>query len=256
MIPDLISHLEAHPDDAETWVLLAAARFETDSPKAERTLNKALQLQPDLAIAWAERGRWMMRKGEWDKAESILGQALALNGSQPDILSYRGICRRRLGRHQLAKEDFEAAITISPYQTEAEWHLRMYQEQEEARATGSWVTIEVHFDPEWLFLMKNLLLDEGIPTRISQQEKEFALSSSTRSYGRKLQVPLESSEQAYWAVYEWAMNHHYYQFADREREEDAEENIDTAGSKVIPVIGFGILLACLIGLLLVLLLSA
>ena len=195
-----------------------------------------------------------MQKGEWEKANSILGQALALNPFQPDILSYRGVVRRRMGKHEQAKEDFAAAIALSTHQEQAEWHLRMYKEQETARAGGSWVTIESHFDPEWLFLMKNLLLEEGIPTKISRQEKRVALSSSTWDYDRKLQVPLEHSEKAYWTIYDWAMNHHYYQFV--EREADAEENIDTAGSKAIPALGIGILIACLVALLLILLFSA
>lgn len=219
MIPELESYLEAHPLDAETWVLLAAARYEARSPGAEQTLAKAFQIQPDLCSAWAEQGRWLMREGDWQQADQAFGQAIALGDLSGDTLTYRGMCRRKLGKHKKAKEDFAAAVSLSPGQPDAEWHMNLYQEQTKAIVSGDWVTIDTHFDSEWLISMKSLLLEQGIPTKLSPSP------SASRDYIQirmRLQVPLSHSEQAVWTIYEWAMHHHYYQFTRGESEAMSE----------------------------------
>lgn len=208
-IPQLIAHLKAFPSDAEAWVSLAASRYEAgEEGKAEQTLDKAFQLQPDLPNAWLEKGRWLFQEGNWKDAQTAMNQALALHPNNDVILTFRGMVKRRMGETEGAKEDFFAATSINPAQEEALWQLRMFREQEEAVEQGSWVTVASHFDPDWLFMVKTMLLEHHIPTKISQQDTDMNLDAST-DHNRKLQVRLEESEDAIWLIYDWARNYHY-----------------------------------------------
>lgn len=222
-IPHLVDHLKEFPSDAEAWVALAASRYEEgEIEKAQKTLEKAFQLQPDLPNAWLEKGRWLFQDEKWKEAEAAMNQALALHPDNETILTFRGMVRRRMGNPEKAKEDFLAAIAINPMQEDALWQLRMFQEQKEAYEHGSWVTVATHFDPDWLFMIKTMLLEHQIPTRISQQDTEFNLDAST-DHNRKLQVRLEESENAIWLVYDWARDYHYRYQSDVEEEESTEE---------------------------------
>lgn len=227
-IPHLISHLKEFPADAEAWVTLAAGRYEEgEIEKARKTLEKAFQLQPDLPNAWLEKGRWLFREGSLKEAHAAMNQALALRPQNDTILTFRGMVRRRMGKTEDAKEDFVKAIAINPSQEDALWQLRMFQEQKEAYEDGSWVTIASHFDSDWLFMIKTMLLEHQIPTRISQQDTEFNLDAST-DHNRKLQVRLEESENAIWLVYDWARDYHYRYQSDVGEEDSTEKiKVDT-----------------------------
>lgn len=247
-IPQLVSHLTKYPMDAEAWVALAAGRYEEgELEKATKTLEKAFQLQPDLANAWLEKGRWLFQAEKWKEAEAAMNQALALHPDNETILTFRGMVRRRMGEVEKAKEDFLEAITINPMQEDALWQLRMFQEQEQAREDGNWVTITIHFDPDWLFMIKTMLLEHQVPTRISQQDAELNIDAST-DHSRKLQVRLEESEKAIWLVYDWARDFHYRYYSDVEEEESAEK-LEPGAMQRTSYLILGILVPLIIGIL-------
>lgn len=253
-IPHLISHLKEFPSDAESWVSLAASRYEEgELDKAQRTLEKAFELQPDLPNAWLEKGRWLFQEGKWKDADMAMSQALALHPQNDVILTFRGMVRRRMGKIPVAKEDFLEAIAVNPMQEDALWQLRMFREQELAEEEGSWVTIASHFDPDWLFMIKTMLLDQHIPTRISEQDTEFNLDAST-DHNRKLQVRLEESEQAIWLVYDWARDYHYRYQSDFE-DEILAEKIKPGSMRRTGYLIVAILIPVIIGVLVMLLLK-
>lgn len=253
-IPGLTSHITDFPEDAEAWVALAAGRYEEkEFEKAQKTLDKAFQLQPDLPTAWLEKGRWLFQERKWEEAQTAMNQALALHPRHEMILTFRGMVKRRKGDMEGAKEDFLAAISLNPMQEDAQWQLRMFQEQQEAYETGGWVTIATHFDPDWLFMIKTMLLEHQIPTRISQQSDTLNLDAST-DHNRKLQVRLEESENAIWLVYDWARDYHYRYHSDFEDEELAEQIKPDAMKKTGRLL-MVILIPLIIGILLMLLLK-
>lgn len=220
---NLISHLKEAPSDAEAWVILAACMYEDkEIEKAAKALEKAFQLQPDLPRAWLEKGRRFFLEKKWNDALTTLNQALALQPENDVILTFRGMVRRRMGEMEDAQKDFRAAVSINPMQEHSLWQLRMFEEQQQAFQEGSWVTIASHFDPDWLFMVKTMLLEQEIPTRISQQSDTLNLDAST-DHNRKLQVRLEESEKAIWLVYDWARDYHYRFQEDFEDEELAEK---------------------------------
>lgn len=253
-IPQLISHLKTSPLDVEAWVALAASRYEEgELEKAQKTLEKVFQLQPDLPNAWLEKGRWLFQEGNWKEAHIAMNQALALHPQNDTILTFRGMVRRRMGNTEGAKEDFLTAVSINPMQEDALWQLRMFQEQEEAYEDGSWVTIASHFDSDWLFMIKTMLLEDQIPTRISQHSDNLNLDAST-DHNRKLQVRLEESENAIWLVYDWAREYHYRYQPDFEDEELAEQ-IKPGAMRRTGVLIMVILVPIIIGVLIMLLLD-
>lgn len=253
-IPHLIDHLKAFPSDTEAWVMLAASRYEEgEIEKAQKTLEKAFQLQPDLPNAWLEKGRWLFQEGNLKEAHTAMNQALALHPQNDTILTFRGMVRRRMENLEDAKDDFLKAIAINPSQEDALWQMRMFREQEEAFQDGSWVTIATHFDPDWLFMIKTMLLEHQIPTRISQQDTEFNLDAST-DHNRKLQVRLEESEGAIWLVYDWAREYHYRYQSDVE-EEELTDKIEAGTMKKTGNLILAILVPLVVGIMIWLLMK-
>jgi Flp pilus assembly protein TadD len=72
--------LEAHPDDAGAWSVMAAARFELDNlPAARLAAAKAVDLKPQSARNWCNLGMVLRRAGELYEAERAQHRALILD---------------------------------------------------------------------------------------------------------------------------------------------------------------------------------
>lgn len=221
-IPQLVAHLQIHPLDVESWVALAASRYEAEQyHEAQTALNKAFRIRPDLPAAWLEKGRWLFQERRYEEAEAAMSQALALHPKNATIMTLRGMVRRKMGSFDEAKQDFSAAIALNPYQQDAQWQLRMFEEYEQAIEEDRWVTIATHFDTDWLFMIKNMLLEHQVPTQIFHPDLETSLHSTT-DHSRKLQVRPEEAEQALWLIYDWAREFHFRSHPAFEREEDNE----------------------------------
>lgn len=123
-------------------------------PEALSSLRKAVQIRPDLSVAWLELGRVYLRREALDAAEqafqrakehgeatprlhSLMAEVLVSQGRDQEALKelercallapeeprnwYRlGVLNDRLGRYAEAIEAFEQAIELAP--TEAAYH--------------------------------------------------------------------------------------------------------------------------------------
>jgi tetratricopeptide (TPR) repeat protein len=86
----------------------------TDPKKAIEYLNNSIKLQPDLAMAYYNRGIAYYRPGQYQRAIEDYNEAIRL---QPDYASAyvnRGHAYKNLGQYQRAIEDFNNAIRLKP----------------------------------------------------------------------------------------------------------------------------------------------
>ena len=87
-----------------------------DREAGERYLNEALQLDPQNARAWANRGVLRSEMDRWTEALTDYNEALRLDPDNPDHLANRGAARAHMGdRHAL--DDFERALRQKPGNT-------------------------------------------------------------------------------------------------------------------------------------------
>ena len=252
----LTEHLQDAPEDVHALVLLASLRYEMGKKElARKTLDKAFELQPDSAGAWAEKGKWLLNEQQWRDAEVSLSQSLIFEPNNPISLLHRGVVRRRMEKWDLARGDFEQALAMDPEQQEAAWHLRVLDEKEGAHADGSWVTIATHFDPDWMYQLVTSLLELGIPTKISEQDAILNLDAST-DHPRKLQVQVEHAEQAFWHIEElfqekYPISPSEDEFLEDDSEEDIEPSPIVTFTRRIMIMATIILVLVFIGLFLV-----
>ncbi|HHP7245672.1 MAG TPA: tetratricopeptide repeat protein, partial [Elainellaceae cyanobacterium] len=104
-------------------ILVEAGEFE----QALASLNRALRLKPDEAIAHYYRGQALEGIGGYDNAVLSYDQALAaLSNPQTDLAAriwmHRGNALRILRRSQEALESYDQAIAIQPQSSQALSH--------------------------------------------------------------------------------------------------------------------------------------
>lgn len=108
------------PEDPATWHLRARVEFAAERyPEALRDIGEALRLdgpQPDLLV---ERGRIWLALGNTRRADVDFEKALALAPDDVRALVSRGAVHQRLGRHEEALKDFNRAVQLGPDNVEA-----------------------------------------------------------------------------------------------------------------------------------------
>jgi tetratricopeptide (TPR) repeat protein len=77
-----------------------------DPDRALIDLNRALDLDPQLAVAWALRGQAWAAKEEFAKAIFDFDTALKLSGKMADTYCSRAVTQLALGNAQQAESDF------------------------------------------------------------------------------------------------------------------------------------------------------
>ena len=85
-----------------------------DEEGALRALREAIELAPDNAVAWMERGRLRARREEYDLAIADFGQAIELLPSAPLPLALRGEAYLESGRSSQAVPDLQRATELEP----------------------------------------------------------------------------------------------------------------------------------------------
>ena len=85
--------------------------------------------------AWHDMARRAMGRGEWQRAEELLHQAMALAPSDPSLLCSLGATYRRKGDFAAARTAYEQALAIRPDYPEVlsnlgEWCLANRQREE------------------------------------------------------------------------------------------------------------------------------
>ncbi len=89
------------------------------SPLAVTHMTRALEIDPDWAEAWAERGRLHLLLGSPSKALADLARAIEQNPSSPIFHYWIGKTYEKLGDMQNALSHYETAISLHPESTYA-----------------------------------------------------------------------------------------------------------------------------------------
>lgn len=84
----------------------------TDFPKAIEYLDEAIQLKPDYAEAFNNRGIAYFELGQYQRANEDYNEAIRLKPQRAESFNNRGITYIKLGQYQRAVEDFDQAILI------------------------------------------------------------------------------------------------------------------------------------------------
>ncbi|MCC6647137.1 MAG: tetratricopeptide repeat protein [Polyangiaceae bacterium] len=134
------SELDEHPETVE---------------EAERLYRRAIELEPDLAIAYTNLGNLHFRRGEEDAAVALYEAALLRDATQPEAQYNLGYVSLERGRTAVAIGYFEAAIAVDPRFADAHFYLAMAYESSgqrdkarpcwrrylELEPTGTWADV-------------------------------------------------------------------------------------------------------------------
>jgi TolB-like protein/DNA-binding winged helix-turn-helix (wHTH) protein/Tfp pilus assembly protein PilF len=121
--------VEADPEFARAWELLAAATFAADggraTPQAREAVARALQLDPNLSLAHAVRG--VMGNVEppydWDAVVADLERALELDRNNTTALLWLGTEMHKLGYLERAQALLGRCLEIDPAYDRCREHL-------------------------------------------------------------------------------------------------------------------------------------
>jgi len=97
--------------------------------EAERLYQRAIELDPHLAIAYTNLGNIRFRRGEEDAAEKLYRRAIEVDDRQPEAHYNLGYVMLERGHPRVAAEFFERAIARDPRFADAHFNLAMAYEQ-------------------------------------------------------------------------------------------------------------------------------
>jgi tetratricopeptide (TPR) repeat protein len=108
--------------------------------EAEQLYQRALELDPWLAIAYTNLGNIRFRRGDEEAAEKLYEKALSLDRAQPEAQYNLGYVMLERGRPGEAVECFKGAIASDPQFADAYFNLAMAYEQagDAAKARPCW----------------------------------------------------------------------------------------------------------------------
>ena len=114
--------IEFDPDNAIAWFLRGYCYQQVDEwKKALGSYDKALQIDPENTAAWLSKGAAIYQSGEYGEAIRCYDTALAINPRYAGALASKGIILTDLKRHEEAIKCFDRALEIDPNDTVA-WH--------------------------------------------------------------------------------------------------------------------------------------
>jgi Flp pilus assembly protein TadD len=92
-------------------------------PEAENALNKAVDLKPNDAVAYAYLGIVRDRQGKTDDAMKFLQKSLEIDSASHVAHNYLGICFGKKGNRERAEKEIKEAITLKPDYAAAHFNL-------------------------------------------------------------------------------------------------------------------------------------
>jgi len=109
-------------------------------PEAERLYKKAIELDPQLAIAYTNLGNILFRRGDIPGAEKLYRRAIDKDDKQPEAHYNLGYVMLDRGQPRVAAAHFERAILRDPRFADAHFNLAMAYEQiaEREKARAHW----------------------------------------------------------------------------------------------------------------------
>ncbi len=140
-----------------------ASRLDEDPAtldEAERLYQRALELDPWLAIAYTNLGNIRFRRGDEAAAEELYQKALTLDARQPEAQYNLGYVMLERGRPEEAIGFFKGAIASDPQFADAYFNLAMAYEQagDPAKARPCWRRyLEIEPSGTWAEIAKKHL---------------------------------------------------------------------------------------------------
>jgi regulator of sirC expression with transglutaminase-like and TPR domain len=101
----------------------AIASKEGRREDALRDFDAALELFPDLEVAWDNRGLEHLKAGEFEAARTDLTKPIELHPLDAHAFNNRGLAAFKLGDKDAARKDFDQAMRIDPGLKEARDNL-------------------------------------------------------------------------------------------------------------------------------------
>jgi tetratricopeptide (TPR) repeat protein len=98
-------------------LLITPEQRRTALTDAEGAAVRALQLDPENALALAFYAEILVDQQKWAQAEEYIAQAAAIDQNQMDIHRVYGYVWESLGQYRLAIEEYNRAATITPNMT-------------------------------------------------------------------------------------------------------------------------------------------
>ena len=117
----ILEHSPRHTESLHGLGLIAFQK--NDLSEALDFLNQALDISPDKAVLYCDRGRVFLKQQEFVTAIKNFDLALFLNNSYIDAYANRGIALEGVGLTALALENYEKAISLDPSFASA-WYNR------------------------------------------------------------------------------------------------------------------------------------
>lgn len=109
-------------------MLLFAAVFAVTAARAQtqqqwrdslRVVNGLIELHPDSVGLQLDKAAVCLQLHEWEDAITACGKVLGRDGGNLSALFYRAYANNNLRRHELAKNDYERFVSMSPRNMEA-----------------------------------------------------------------------------------------------------------------------------------------
>jgi len=85
-----------------------------DYQSAIEHYSKSIEMSPFEAMLYVNRGIALYQSGKMKEAEKDFDTALVLDPRMVNALSYRGLCREKLGKEKAALEDYTRAVQQNP----------------------------------------------------------------------------------------------------------------------------------------------
>ncbi|MGH9339493.1 MAG: tetratricopeptide repeat protein, partial [Acidobacteriota bacterium] len=145
----LASLFKAHSGSAESHLLLAQAlEGQHKYREALDEVNRALELNPELALAHFYKGRIYWRQAKAEQAEAEFSRELQINPKHTDSFYFRGTVRFFEQRFDDAEADFRRALELDPQHFPARFHLaRSLLKMNEYQAAAAHLKKTVQMDP-------------------------------------------------------------------------------------------------------------
>ena len=119
----LQSLVSANSHDFRALFLLAQVQSRTNPQASREALNKVLQIQPNFAPAYRERGMLNVQEQDYQAGADDLGQAITMGIGDAATYNFLGICYSRLGRLNEALDSYKKALAADPKMAQAHLNL-------------------------------------------------------------------------------------------------------------------------------------
>ena len=127
----------------------------------------AIKRNPLKPYFWVHLAMVHLWEANAQAASEALHTALGLDKNNAQAYIGRGILRRKEKRYAAAMQDFDTALRLAYYYTEAEWHKRV---TEQLMAEELWIAIGNFDTLEEAFPTRQQLQARGIKHRFRDQE--------------------------------------------------------------------------------------